>query len=144
MGLSNCTHADSLQLEGKFSVDGMAEWEDEDWDNWCSNCKKPDRVLDLASGATPGTLIKQVPLPVTVKSLKRLKMSYRLVRYYEATGRALNVGKLMWTVMESFEMQWKSLKQKSKETTPNNPKLLRTKTLAKRSDAIKVHLSQVF
>ena len=34
MGLSNRTRADSLQVEGVVSVDYMAEWEDEDWDNW--------------------------------------------------------------------------------------------------------------
>ena len=76
MGLSNRTRADSLQVEGVVSVDYMAEWEDEDWDNWWSNYKKPDQVPDLTSGATAGTLRQQVPLPVHVKFLKRLNISY--------------------------------------------------------------------
>ena len=77
------------------------------------------------------------------KYLKRLKIASQLVRYYEATGRTLTVGNLMWTVMESFEMQRKSLNQKAKETTLNTPKLFNTTTVSKCSNAIKVHLYQV-
>ena len=56
----------------------------------------------------------------------------------------MTAGNLMLTVMESFEMKRKDLKKKSKDTTPNTLKMLKTTTVEKCSDAIKVHLSQVF
>ena len=52
MGLSICTRDEFLQLEVIVSVYDMAEWEYEDWDNWCSNFKKPDQVPDLTSSDT--------------------------------------------------------------------------------------------
>ena len=144
MGLSDFNRVDSLQVEGIVKVNYMAEWEDEDWDNWCSNFKKPDRVPDLNAGAASGTLVYQVPFLVPVKSLKRITIAYQLVRYYKATGCTLTSVNLMWNVMEISEMQRKSPKQKAKETTLNNPNLLKTTTVAKWSDAIKVHLPHVF
>ena len=122
----------------------MAAWEDEDWDNWCSNSKKPDRVPDLTAGAAAGTMVHQVSFHVPVKSLILITIASQLVRYYKATGYTLTSINLMWNVMEISETRREALKQKAKETTLNTPKLLKTTTVAKWSDAIKVHLPHVF
>ena len=60
MGLSNSTNTLSLVLEGIATVDDIADWDDNDWDQWNYNCKKPVRVQDTkvkprlasSSGAT--------------------------------------------------------------------------------------------
>ena len=46
MGLSNSTRTLSLFLEGIATVDNLADWYDDDWDQWSSNFKKPDMVQD--------------------------------------------------------------------------------------------------
>ena len=44
MGLSNRTCTLSLILEGISAVDDLADWDNYDWYQRKSNCKKPDRV----------------------------------------------------------------------------------------------------
>ena len=66
MGLGHLTTIDSLQQEGIDSVDSLAEWRDDDWDQWAKNCKRPDKIADAAN---PGALVDQVPFPLSVKSL---------------------------------------------------------------------------
>ena len=46
--------------------------------------------------------------------------------------------------MDNFNVQRKALKDKSKETAPDVPKLLPSTTAAKWNDAINVHAYQVF
>ena len=46
MGLFNRSRFDSLNTEGIMPVDDLAEWDDDGWDQWMSNCKNPDRIPD--------------------------------------------------------------------------------------------------
>ena len=41
MGLSNRTRTLSLIIEGIAAVDDLAGWDDNYWNKWNSNCKKP-------------------------------------------------------------------------------------------------------
>ena len=143
MGLSNRTRVDSLQAEGISEVIDMAEWEDDDWDQWYENCKRPPRIQDPAG--QPGTLINQVPFAVPVKSLKRLKVMSELVRYYVATDRALTPANIKWNdVGKNFEIQRKALDTKSKEDTPTVPKMTQKMKIPKWNDNFKVHCSKRF
>ena len=47
MGLVTRTRANSLNTEGITSIDDLAEWDDDDWDQGESNCKRPDKMKDL-------------------------------------------------------------------------------------------------
>ena len=76
MGLKHRSRVYSLDVEGIENVDGLADWDDEDWGQWASNCKKPDRIQDPNNAAN---LIAQVPFPLSVKSLKRLKIVSKLI-----------------------------------------------------------------
>ena len=69
MGLSNSTNTLSLVLEGIATVDDIADWDDNDWDQWNYNCKKPIRVQDTNNTAN---IIAQVPFKVSFKYLKCL------------------------------------------------------------------------
>ena len=59
-----------------------------------------------------------------VKSQKRLGIAYELVRYYNTVGRDLTVASMHWNnVIKNFEIQWKALKAKKEEDTPEVPKI---------------------
>ena len=77
MGLKHSTRVYSLDVEGIENVDDLADWDVEDWGQWASNCKKPDMIQDPNNVAN---LITQVPFPLSVKSLKRLKIASKLIR----------------------------------------------------------------
>ena len=46
MGLKHSTRVYSLDDEGIENVDDLADLDDNDCDQWASNCKKPDRIQD--------------------------------------------------------------------------------------------------
>ena len=85
-----------------------------------------------------------MPFYVPVRSLKRLNIASRVVSYYNSVRRELAVENIGWTVMDKFNFQRKALKDKSKETVLNVPKLLPYRTVSKCNDAINIHTSQVF
>ena len=51
MGLTHRTRTLSLNTEGIITVGELAEWKDDDWEQWKNNCKKPDRIPDPANTA---------------------------------------------------------------------------------------------
>ena len=141
MGLSNMTCTLSLIIEGIAVVDDLADWDDDDWDQWNSNWKKPERVQDTNNAAN---LISQVPFKVSVKSLKCLKISSKLIRYYDSVSTVLGAANIRWVVMNNSEIQHKLLVEKVKQTKPDVPKVVDNTTVAKWDDSIKVHAAQVF
>ena len=44
MGLSNRTRTLSLIIEGIAAVDDLADWDDNDWNQWNYHGKNPNRV----------------------------------------------------------------------------------------------------
>ena len=72
-----------------------------------------------------------MPFYVRVRSLKRLKVALRVVHYYNSVMRDLTVENIRWTVIDNFNVQRKVLKDKSKETSTDVPKLLPSTTAAK-------------
>ena len=81
MSMSKRTQVDSLQAEGILTATNLSDWEDNDQDQCCLNCKNPDKIQDLSAGAAVGALINQVPFSVPVRFLKRLKIASRIVRF---------------------------------------------------------------
>ena len=141
MGLSNRNRTPSLIIEGIAAVDDITDWDDDYWDKWNSNYKKPDRVQYTQNAAN---IIAQVPFKVSVKSLKRPKIASKLIRYYDSLSIVLSAGNIHWVVMNNFEIQRKSMVNKSKLTKPDVTKLVKNTTLSKWNNSIKVHAYQVF
>ena len=112
-GLTNRTKILSLNAEGISTIDDLAEWEDEDWDQWASNCKRPDKTQDPNN---PAQLISTVPYSLSVKSLKRLKLASKLVRYYESVSIEITAASMIWKVLKNFSIQIKAMSIKSKES----------------------------
>ena len=81
-------------------MDELAEWKDEEWDQWKNNCKKPDRIPDPANTAN---LIHKITFAISVKSLKCLKAASELVRYYESVSIELTATNIRWPVIENEE-----------------------------------------
>ena len=138
MGLKHRTRVSSLDVEGIENVDDLADWDDKDWDQWASNCKKPDRIQDPNNAAN---LIAQVPFPLSVKSLKRLKIPSKLIRYYKLVSVPLTVINIKWNFMDNFEIQRKSMVDKSKQTKPEITKLSHNSTVSNWDDSIRVYSS---
>jgi len=140
-GLENRTRVLSLDAEGISTIDDLAEWEDEDWDQWARNCKRPDKIEDPAN---PGQLIDTVPYPLSVKSLKRLKIASKLVRYYESVSVGITASNMSWAVLKNFSIQTKAMSLKSKESNPEIPKMGNKLSIAKWDDSLRAYTSQVF
>ena len=98
MGSTHRTRTLSLNSEGIITVGELAEWKDDDWDQWKNNYKKPDRIPDPEN---PANLIHQTPFVISVKSLKRLKAASELIRYYESVSTELTATKIRWPVIEN-------------------------------------------
>ena len=141
MGLYNRTGTISLIFGDIAAVDDLTDWDDNDWDQWKSNCKEPDRVQAPNNAAN---LIVQVPFKLSVKYLKRLKIASKLIRYYESVSIVISAANILWVVMNKFNIQRKYMVEKSKQTKPDVPKLVRKTAVAKWNDSIKVHAAQVF
>ena len=122
-------------------MDDLAKWEDDNWDQWMSNCKKPGRIPDTINAAQ---LIHQFPFPLSFKSLKRLNIASRMFCYYDSISVDLTVPNLHWTVLDNFEIQRKVMATKFKQLSPNVPKLGNNTNVAKWNDYIIVHAGQVF
>ena len=111
MGLEARTRTSSLNVEGITTIDDLGEWDDDDWDQWASNCKRPGSTRDPNNAAL---LIATVPYTLSVKSLKRLKLASKLVRYYESVSIVLTANNIRWVVMKNFAIQKEAMLVKSK------------------------------
>ena len=83
MGLTHRTRTLSLNTEAIITVGELAEWKDDDWDQWKNNCRKPDRIPDPEK---PANLIHQTSFVISVNSPNRLQAASELVRYYESVS----------------------------------------------------------
>ena len=140
-GLENRTRIDSLDAEGISSIDDLAEWEDDDWDQWSKNCKRPDKSPDPNN---PGQLIDTVPYSLSVKSLKRLKIASKLVRYYQSVSIGITASNMRWVVLKNFSIQIEAMSLKSKESNPEIPKMTNKLSIAKWDDSLRAYMSLVF
>ena len=64
------------------------------------------------------------PFVFGAKSQKRITIACDLVRFYARVGRDLTAANLQWnTVMKKFEIQWKALKERKVDESPDVPKI---------------------
>jgi len=139
MGLSDRTR-DQLDIEGITDVAYLSEWTDDQWDDFATNCRMPSQIPDPANAAN---LIHQQPFVVPVRSLKRLKIASKMVRYYEQTDRALSAANMQWTtVILNFDMQDMALKEAIKKDSPAIPKLRKNGTVTKWAPSFVIAISQ--
>ncbi len=140
-------HATVVQMviEGITTVDDLAEFDKDSLQQLADNLRRPGgRVPHPDINPPDGTTIPTPPFTFGIKSQKRLLVATDLVKYYDATGRALTAGNLQWNhVMKNFEVQWKALKAKKEEDPPDVPKISRALPVIKWTEAFKDFLARV-
>lgn len=135
-----------MQQEGIDTVDDLLDFDKDSLQRLADNLKRPGgRIQDPGPNAQPGDMIPTPSFIFGAKSHKRLLVACDLVKFYDAIGRPLTVANLQWTpVMRNFEAQWKALKAKKDDDTPDAPKITRTLPIMKWAEAFQDYLSRVY
>ena len=95
-------------------------------------------------GAAAGSTIPTPAFVFGAKSQKRLGIACELVRYYNTVGRNLTAANMRWNdVIKNLEIQWKALKTKRDEDTPEVPKISKSLPIIKRTEVFQDHLHRV-
>ena len=140
-------HAMVVQLaqEGIQSVDNLADFDKEVLQQLADNLRRPGgRVPNPDPGAAIGETIPTPAFVFGAKSQKRLGIACELVRYYNTVGCDLTVASMCWNnVIKNFEIQWKALKAKKEEDTPEVPKISKSLPIIKWTEAFQDHLHRV-
>ena len=99
----------------------------------------------VMNAATSPVLVPQQPFVLGAKSLRRLKVAAKAVRYYNSIGRPLTPANMHYSnCLKNFEVQWKSLKEKMDKDEPDVPKVTRSLAVTKWSESFVDSLNQVY
>ena len=107
MGLSDRTQA-QLEGEGITDLDDLANfYNKEAWAQIVENCKRPRKIADPINA---NQLVAQEPFQLKVKSLMRLKVAAKAVKYYNSIDCPLTANIMVWDKrLKNFKMEWESL-----------------------------------
>jgi hypothetical protein len=136
MGIPNETVI-QLQAEGISTVDDLIDFDKDTLQQVADNLRRPGgRVPDPTPGAAAGATIPTPPFVFGAKSQKRLLSACDIVRYYDATGRALTPGNITWnSVIKNFADQWKAMKDRKAGDVPDVPKITKALPIIKWTEA---------
>ena len=113
----------AIELEGIATLADLAEFEDEEFSQIVRNLRNPPNIPDPVN---PGAFIPQVPIVLSAKSLKRLKVAANAVRYYVLIRREITAANMHYmNTLRNFEVQWKGLCEKAEGDDPDVPKITR-------------------
>ena len=134
-----------LQNEGINSVDDLGEFLKEDLQQLADNPRRPGgRIQDPTPGAPAGATIPTPAFVFGAKSQKRIAAACEIVRYYNATGRALSAANMRWDpIIKNFDIQWKALKLKQDEDEPDVPKISKSPPIIPWSESFMDHLNRI-
>ena len=144
MGLTNATVL-KLQEEGINSVDDLADFDKETFEQIAANLRRPSgRIPDPNPNADPGSTVPTPPFVFGAKSQQRLLVASKLVKYYTIVGRTITASNLQWNnVMRSFSEQWKALEGKKDDDEPEVPKISKTLPIIKWTESFKDYTNRV-
>jgi hypothetical protein len=140
-------HATVIQLqnEGISSVDDLTDFDKDTLQQVANSLRRPGgRIPDPTVGGAAGATIATPSFIFGAKSRKRRLSACDIVRYYEATGRALSPDNITWnTVIKNFAEQWKALKDRKSEDAPEVPKITQALPIIKWTEAFADYLHSV-
>ena len=144
MGVQHATVV-QLALEGIQTVDDLADFDKEALQQLADNLRRPGgRVPNPDPGAATGSTIPTPAFVFGAKSHRGLGIACELVQYYNTVGCNLTAAKMRWNnVIKNFEIQWKALKTKRDEDTPEVPKISKSLPIMKSTEAFQDHLHRV-
>jgi hypothetical protein len=132
-------HATVIQLvvEGIDEVQDLAEFDRDALTQVADNLRRPGgRIPNPDPAAPAGSTIAQPPFSFGAKAQKRLLAACDLVRYYVTVDRALTPANMQWEpVMKNFIVSWKALKDRKDGETPEVPKISKTLSIIKWTEA---------
>ena len=131
-----------LALEGIQTVDDLADFDKEALQQLADNLRRPGgRVPNPDPGAAVGSTIPTPAFVFGAKSQIRLGIACELVQYYNTVGRDLTAVSMRWNnVIKNFKIQWKALKTKRDEDTPEVPKISKSLPIINWMEAFQDHL----
>jgi hypothetical protein len=133
-------HATVIQLvvEGINEVQDLAEFDRDALTQVADNLRRPGGRIPNADPAAPAgaTIAQEPPFSFGAKAQKRLLAACDLVRYYITVDRALTPANMQWEpVMKNFIVSWKALKDRKDGETPEVPKISKTLSIIKWTEA---------
>ena len=131
-----------LATEGITLVDDLAEFEDADFKQVAYNLSHPPPVPNQA---VPPVLVPQQPFILGAKSLRRLKVAAKAVRYYHAVGRTTSATNMHYmNTLRNFELQWNSVEEKIAADEPEVPKITKNTQITRWSESFIDFLHQCY
>jgi hypothetical protein len=127
-----------LQEGGITLVDDLAEFRKETISEVAQNLRRPGgREPNPDPNVPQGSTIPVQPCVFSAKSQEHFAVAPELLRYNETVGRATTAANIQWDpVMKNFNEQWKALEAKKKDDDPEVPKVTKTLTIIKWSEAM--------
>jgi hypothetical protein len=128
-----------LQLanEGIDDVSHLADFHKDTLTQVADNLRQPGgRIPNPDPNAPPGSTIAQPPFVFGAKSQKRLLEACELIRYYEMVSREPTHTNMRWDpVIKNFTQQWQALKDRKDGEAPEVPKITKTLSIIKWTEA---------
>ena len=123
--------------EGIEHVHDLSDFDKDTITQVADNLRRPGgRIPNPDPNAAPGSTIAQPPFVFSAKSQKRLLSACDLVRFYAMIGRDLSAGNMRWDpVIKNFAEQWKALQDRKKGEDPEVPKITKTLSVIKWTEA---------
>ncbi len=153
MAIPAATYA-QMNIEGIINVEDLIEFDKDSLQTLADNLRRPPgRVPAPAGPAPPGGLPPPppggtIPTPAFVfgmRSQNRLLAASNLIKYYETTNRPLTAGNIQWNpIIKNFDIQWKALKSKRDEDTPDVQKISKALPVIKWTEAFRDFLARVY
>ena len=123
IGLDMRTYA-FFQTEGIHTISDLFDVNSDIIDTIAANARKPTgRVPDPDPNAVAGSTIPTPPYPIAAKSLHRLKVSIRVLKYLAKTDRPAEAATLQWAVLRDFSEHWTILGTKIKADNSPSPRV---------------------
>ena len=118
----------ALQGEDISMVEDLGEFENTHWIQVSFNLRNP---ASIPNPNNSGRQMRPHNFALGARSLKRLKASAALLRYYVAIDRPLTAANMHFTVEKFFILQWKAIQDMKNESDGVVPKLTRNTSCIK-------------
>ena len=138
MGISSRTQA-QLEGEGITDLDDLSDFDNKEaWAQIFENCKRPPKIADPNKA---NQLVAQEPFQLPEKSLMRLKVAAKAVKYYNSINHLLTANIMAWDKsLKNFKMEWESLQEMKKGNEDSSlPIVLKTLPIDKWFEAHKIY-----
>jgi hypothetical protein len=126
-----------LQADGIDDVSNLVDFDKDTLKQVAENLRRPGgRVLSPDPGAAEGAMIPTSPFVFGAKLQMRLLAACDLVRYYETIGRKIITNNICWDmVIKNFGEQWRALTTRKLADDPEVPKISKTLSVIKWTEA---------